>query len=134
MVNFTSGDMYSITTGKDNNRDGEFTDRPALATDLTRPGVVITDFGAFDLDPEPGQAILVRNSETGPNSLTWGFNLSKAFELAGRSRVSVFANLSNAFNMTNLGTPSGTLSSRNFGLSTSASSPRRIQAGMRYQF
>ncbi len=134
VVNFTSGDMYSITTGKDNNRDGEFTDRPALATDLTRPGVVITDFGAFDLDPEPGQAILVRNSETGPNSLTWGFNLSKALELAGRSRVSVFANLSNAFNMTNLGTPSGTLSSKNFGLSTSASSPRRIQAGMRYQF
>ncbi len=133
-VNFTSGDMYSITTGRDDNRDGEFTDRPAVASDLTRPGVVITDFGAFDPHPIPGQAIITRNSETGPNFRSWGFNLSKAFQLAGNSRVSIFANLSNAFNMTNLGTPSGTLTSRNFGLSTSASSPRRVQAGMRYQF
>jgi hypothetical protein len=134
VLNYDSGSMYSITTGKDNNRDGEFTDRPALATDLTRPGVIITDFGAFDLNPEPGQAVIARNSETGPHELTWGFNVSKAIPLAGRSQISVFANLSNAFNMTNLWSPSGTLTSSRFGISSAAASPRRIQAGMRYQF
>jgi len=133
-VNYDSGSMYSITTGRDNNRDGEFNDRPALATDLTRPGVIITDFGAFDLNPEPGQAVIARNSETGPHELTWGFNVSKAFPLAGRSQVSVFANLSNAFNTTNLWSPSGTLTSSRFGISSAAAPPRRIQAGMRYQF
>ena len=133
-LNFRSGSMFTITTGKDTNRDGEFRERPAIATDQTRPSVIVTDFGTFDLDPLPGQEIVPRNSATGPHFLSVGFNISKAFEVGGGQQVSVFVNLNNAFNMTNLSNPSSVLTSRRFGTSTSANDPRRIEAGMRYQF
>jgi hypothetical protein len=110
-----SGNMYNVTTGTDLNKDGEFSDRP--------PGVP-------------------RNSATGPGYFVVGFNFSKAFQLepasgsggSGGAQLSVFANLNNAFNMTNPGTPSGVMTSRNFGRSTSANAPREIEAGMRFQF
>jgi hypothetical protein len=46
----------------------------------------------------------------------------------------VFANMTNAFNRVHYGTPSGVLTSPNFGKSTSASNPREIEAGLRFQF
>ncbi len=46
----------------------------------------------------------------------------------------VFANITNAFNHTNLGDPSGVMPSPNFGKSTSAQDARQIQAGVRFQF
>jgi hypothetical protein len=113
-----SGTMYNVTLGVDANRDGEFSDRP--------PGVP-------------------RNSATGPGYFVVDFNFSKAFQLSPSARpagpgagggvqASLFANLNNAFNMTNPGTPSGVMTSRNFGLSTSANAPREIEAGIRFQF
>jgi hypothetical protein len=103
-----TGQGYSILTGRDDNRDGRVTDRPA--------GVG-------------------RNSERGPRTYSVDFNISKAFFLgAGGQNVNVFANMSNAFNRLNPGTPSGVLTSPNFGRSTSAQNPREIELGMRYQF
>ena len=61
-----SGQPFNITTGRDNNGDTVFTDRPAFATDLAKPGVVVTRFGAFDPNPAPGQAIIPRNYGEGP--------------------------------------------------------------------
>jgi hypothetical protein len=122
-INARSGNVYTIMTGRDDNRDGVFNDRP--------PGVS-------------------RNSETGPGFLNLSFNFSKAFQLrpaaqpagsngGGRNsgagpQMNVFANISNAFNMTHPGTPSGVMTSPFFGRSTSASSPREIEVGMRFQF
>jgi hypothetical protein len=117
-INAESGDYYSITTGKDDNKDGVSNDRP--------PGVP-------------------KNSEKGPNFFNVGFNFSKAFEFnradvsqraatAGAPQVNLFANLNNAFNMTHLGRPSGVMTSPFFGRSFSASSPRTIEVGMRFQF
>ena len=51
-----------------------------------------------------------------------------------RTNVNVFVNMTNAFNWTNLGNPSGVMSSPNFGKSTSAEDPREIEAGIRFQF
>jgi hypothetical protein len=48
--------------------------------------------------------------------------------------VNVFVNMTNAFNRTNLRQPSGVMSSPNFGRSTSAESPREVEAGVRFQF
>ena len=48
--------------------------------------------------------------------------------------MNIFANLNNAFNMTHPGTPSGVMTSPFFGRSFSASQPREIEVGMRYQF
>ncbi len=103
-----SGQGYSILTGRDNNRDGRVTERPVG---------------------------IVRNSERGEATYTVDFNISKAFFFAnGSQNVNVFANMSNAFNRLNPGTPSGVLTSPNFGRSTSAQNPREIEMGMRYQF
>ena len=107
-----SGRNYSITTGSDDNKDTNTNDRP--------PGVP-------------------RNSATGPKYLNFNFNVSKAIYLDGpsagtRKNVNVFVNLTNAFNRVHYGTPSGVITSPDFGRSTSADSPREIELGLRFQF
>jgi len=115
VIGARSGSRYTITTGRDDNGDGVSNDRP--------PGIV-------------------KNSEVGPNYFDVSFNISKAIEFrrdgsgaAGSGpRMNVFANLSNAFNMTHLGRPSGVMTSPFFRQSFNASSPRQIEVGMRFQF
>jgi hypothetical protein len=60
-----SGAPYNLIVGSDWNGDGIANDRPAFATDLSRPSVVFTRFGAFDTNPIPGQKIVPRNYLTG---------------------------------------------------------------------
>lgn len=107
-----SGNLYSITTGKDDNGDGITNDRPIG---------------------------MQRYTETGPMYRAVGFNISKAFRIGGSKNgdaknLNFFANMDNAFNTVNLGTPGGTLTSPFFGKSTYASNPREIEVGMRFQF
>ncbi|HEX8749053.1 MAG TPA: carboxypeptidase regulatory-like domain-containing protein, partial [Pyrinomonadaceae bacterium] len=86
-----SGQPFNITIGRDINGDTLFTERPAFATDLTKPGIVVTRFGAFDPNPVPGQQIIPRNFGTGPSffttnlriSKTWGFGGERALQGAG---------------------------------------------------
>ena len=111
-VSVNNGNPYSITTGKDDNGDGIINDRP------------------------PG---MPRLSKIGPTYRAVGFNISKAFRIGRRktgdaSNLNMFANMTNAFNTVNPGTPSGVLTSPFFGKSTSASNPREIEVGMRFQF
>ncbi len=116
VVEASGGRRYTITTGRDDNNDGSINDRP--------PGVL-------------------KNSEVGPHFFNVSFNFSKAFAFNGGAlqggsgtgpQLNVFANLNNAFNMTHLGTPSGVMTSRFFMKSFNATSPRTIEAGMRFQF
>ncbi len=80
-IMMASGGPFNITTGRDLNGDGVFTDRPAFATDLSRSSVVHTVFGVFDINPIAGQTIIPRNYVQGPGvvsvnlrmSRTWGF-------------------------------------------------------------
>jgi hypothetical protein len=109
-----SGSPYNITTGLDDNFDTNFNDRPA--------GVH-------------------RNSGTGPGYIAFNFNISKAifFGKGGAAtgsgtNLNVFANMTNAFNHTNFGTPSGIMTSSFFGLPTSAQDARQIEVGLRFQF
>ena len=107
-----TGQAYTIVTGKDDNKDTAVNDRPV--------GVK-------------------RNSEDGPNVLTFNFNISKAFFFGGkpgstRTNANLFANMTNAFNRPNYARPSGIMTSPNFGKSTSAGTPREIEAGIRFQF
>ena len=111
-VSYSNGSPYTITTGQDDNGDGITNDRPE--------GVG-------------------RNTERGPHQGDVSFNLSKAFPIGGGGRggspnLNFFANFSNAFNRTNLGTPIGIRTSPFFGRSISASNPRQITVGMRFQF
>jgi len=115
VVTANSGRAYTITTGRDDNNDTQVNDRPAGAK---------------------------RFGERGPAFFTTDFNISKAFFLGAapsgggvsRTNVNVFVNMTNAFNRTNLGQPSGVMTSPNFGKSTSAEPPREIEAGIRFQF
>ena len=79
MVIAASGAPFNITIGRDLNGDTLFTDRPAFATDLTKPGVLTTRWGVFDPNPTLGEQIIPRNFGTGPASLTTRLGISKTF-------------------------------------------------------
>ena len=76
----SSGLPFNITTGQDTNGDTLFTERPAFATDLSKPGVVITPLGAFDPNPTAGQTIIPRNFGRGPGFANVMLNLAKVFK------------------------------------------------------
>lgn len=104
---------YTITTGRDDNRDGLVNDRLPIHR---------------------------RNGAVGPKYFNLDFNVSKAIFLSGpggsgtRKNLNVFANLTNALNRVHLNTPSGVMTSRNFGRITGATNPRQVQVGMRFQY
>ena len=150
MLVATSTRPFNITVGRDLNGDTIFTDRPAFATDLSRPSVVRTAFGAFDLAPTPGQTIIPRNYGVGPGLVSLNLRLAKTFKLGKEAKGKrdpmelTFTALSrNLLNHPNLALPDGNLSSPYFGESTalvtggggnSASGNRRIEFQCRLAF
>ena len=150
MLVATSTRPFNITVGQDLNGDTLFTDRPAFATDLTRPSVVRTAFGVFDLAPMPGQTIIPRNYGVGPGVVSMNLRLAKTFKLGKEGKGKrdpmelTFTALSrNLLNHPNLALPDGNLSSPYFGESTalasggggnSASGNRRIEFQCRLAF
>jgi hypothetical protein len=74
-----SGRPFDILIGKDLNGDSLFNDRPAFATDLTRPSVVQTAYGTFDTLPLPGATIIPRNYGNGPGQFNLNMHLTKIF-------------------------------------------------------
>jgi hypothetical protein len=76
----SSGTPFNITTGRDTNGDTIFSERPAFATNLNKPGVVVTPLGAFDPTPEPGQTIIPRNFGRGPGFALVSLNVAKTFK------------------------------------------------------
>jgi len=79
LVSISSGSPFNIVIGRDLNGDALFTERPAFANDLTKPGVVITRFGAFDPNPTAGEVIIPRNFGEGPGSISTNLRISKTF-------------------------------------------------------
>jgi hypothetical protein len=150
MLIATSTRPFNITVGRDLNGDTIFTDRPAFATDLSRPTVVRTAYGAFDLAPLPGQTIIPRNYGVGPGLVSLNLRLAKTFKLAKEAKGKrdpmelTFTALSrNMLNHPNFAPPDGNLSSPYFGESTglvsggggnSASGNRRIELQCRLAF
>jgi hypothetical protein len=113
---------FNITTGVDTNGDTLFTERPAFATDLTRPSVVITPFGAFDTNPMPGQTIVPRNYGNGQTFFLTTLRAGKTFAFGAGSKASekrykltASVMVMNPFNRNNLGAYIGNLSSPLFG-------------------
>ncbi len=77
-VNWNSGRPFNITTGRDTNGDTLFTDRPALATDPSQPGIIVTRYGSFVTNPLPGQEVIPRNFGSGPSFFSMNLRISKA--------------------------------------------------------
>ncbi len=130
ILNWSSGEPYTLTTGRDDNQDTSTNDRP--------PGVP-------------------RNSLTGPGFRELGLNLSKAIQLRSDTvepapgaggpvasggyygqrtglRMTVSANVTNLLNGANYQTISGVQTSRLFGLPTRARQPRRMTLSVRFDF
>lgn len=78
----SSGLPFNITTGNDFEGDGIFNQRPAFATGPcapSMPSIVCTRFGAFNLTPEPGQAVIPFNYGNGPAQFSVNFRLSRTW-------------------------------------------------------
>lgn len=81
---YNSGAPFNITTGQDNNGDSVYNDRPAFATDLSRPSVVDTQYGYFDTDPIAGQTLVPINYERGPSQFSANMRISRTFGIGPR--------------------------------------------------
>ena len=140
---------FNILLGQDLNGDGIFNDRPAFATDLTRPSVVHTQWGTFDTDPLPAQRVIPYNYGRAPGSITTQLLLSRAFSFgpeqqhrpgakgpSPRKYTLTFTAIgSNVLNHPNLAPPNPTLGSPLFGLSQNISgSPRQILLQSTFRF
>ena len=79
-VGANSGAPFNITTGHDTNGDNAFSERPAFATDLTKPGVIVTPYGALDPNPVTGQKIIPRNFGQGPAFISVGASAAKTWK------------------------------------------------------
>lgn len=81
-----SGSPFNITLGKDLNGDSIFNDRPALATDLSRPSVIQTPYGNFDTNPIAGETLVPINYGTGPGEFSTNLALSKTIGFGPEKR------------------------------------------------
>lgn len=77
-INAYSGRPFNILTGRDNNNDDSFTDRPAFASPGD-PGAVVTAFGVFNPNPTTLDEIIPRNFGQGPGYFSVDMNVSKTF-------------------------------------------------------
>lgn len=156
LVMWRSGLPFNVTTGRDTNGDSQFNERPAFATDATRPSVVGTPLGLLDLEPVAGQAIVGRNFARGPDFTVVNLQVMKLFQLSsaevapdgrvasGPKVLALSVQLQNVFNQTNLGTPVGNLSSQlfgqsnfaagDFGFGSNSAGTRRIEASVFFSF
>lgn len=77
---YSTGAPFNITTGRDNNGDSVFNDRPSFAAPgATGRDIVQTAYGTFNLNPLPGETIIPRNYGNGPDSFNLNLRLSKTW-------------------------------------------------------
>jgi hypothetical protein len=128
---------FNLTTGFDNNGDGNFNDRPQFASP-GQSGAIATPFG--NLVATGGTGVLARNIA----SLPWNFhvdaNLQRVFPLTRNPKAdhpqTLTANIrsSNLLNHTNVTAEGGVLGSPLFLVPYAADNSRRIEGGLRYSF
>jgi hypothetical protein len=141
------GSHYNITTGYDNNGDGDFNDRPQYALPGTpscavnpnaSPCSYATQWG--QLVESGGTGVFPRNRGVLPWSIYWDANVERVFVLtrnpkaAHQQTVTVNVRSSNLLNHTNVTQVGGVLGSPLFGLPYAADNGRRVEAGVRYSF
>jgi hypothetical protein len=128
---------YNITTGFDNNGDGNFNDRPQYAAAGT-PGAIATPYGL--LVASGGTGVFPRNQGVMPWTFYLDTNLQHAFILTRNAKaehqqtLTVNLRAANVLNHTNVTAVGGVLGSPLFGVPFAADSGRRIEAGLRYSF
>jgi hypothetical protein len=119
---FHTGSRFNIFTGRDTNGDGFFNERPALATDLSTPGLIQTNYGILDPNPAPGAILIPRNLGRGSKYFSVDTNISKTFGFGGdkakkkpaKQSLNLSLDIYNLFNTINRADPIGNMSSPNF--------------------
>jgi hypothetical protein len=158
-VFIASGAPFNIITGRDNNGDTLFTDRPAYA----KPGdagAIRTQYGWFNPNPQPGDVIIPRNFGRGESQISVNLNASRTFffsaENGGQNadlrncHAGVFqrlrcgfnrrygltfsAEVYNLLNRTNFSEFNNVVTSPQFGRPNRAAEARRIQLGASLSF
>jgi hypothetical protein len=128
---------YNITTGFDNNGDGNFNDRPQYAAPGT-PGAIATPYGL--LVASGGTGVFPRNAGVMPTTVYLDMNLQRAFTLTGvaknehQQKLTVNVRSSNILNHRNVTAVGGVLGSPLLGVPYAADNGRRVEAGLRYSF
>lgn len=102
-ITMNSANPFNITLGRDLNGDGIFADRPAFATDLTRPSVLKTAYGNFDTSPLPGMAVIPRNYGNAHASFSTNLRISRSWGFGERRT----AQADQAFGLGGPGGPGG---------------------------
>lgn len=151
----TSAQPFNITTGRDNNGDTLFTDRPAFAGPENR-NAIATPFGLFSPTPGLGDSIIPRNFGRATGQAIVSLNITRTFRLAlparnysgqppigqrasksegsRRYNLTISANIDNLFNHTNLAGFNGVLTSPLFGKANRALGARRVEFALRFGF
>jgi len=127
-MNIQSGSPFNITTGSDLYGTTLFNARPGVATDVSKPGLIPTQYGLLDPSPVPGEPILSRNYGRGPGQVSVNLRIAKAVafgpEQGGASRnavtrrynLSISLSVRNLLNHTNPGPIIGNITSPLFGV------------------
>jgi hypothetical protein len=126
---------YNITTGTDNNGDGNFNDRPSYAS-APGPGVYNTRFGLLTTNTVNGD--VPRNRGAMPPVIHLDNNLSRVWNLNPGDKehlrtLTFNVRSANLLNHTNV-TAVGTVLSPNLGQPISAEAARRVELGVRFAF
>jgi len=142
IVTLQSGLPFTITTGSDINLDGNNNDRvmlvgdPYLDPNRSRDQTTAAWFNtaAFAKPANGVDGNLARNLMDRPGSKNVDLGLFRNFHIMERLTLQARGEFTNSLNFVNLGAPTATLSSSQFGQVRSAGSMRQVQVGLRMTF
>jgi hypothetical protein len=124
---------FNITTGRDDNGDTLFTDRPAFG-ESGDPGAVTTPYGVLNPTPGPGAHAIPRNFGRGANLVRLDLRVGKSISFPGDVSVDLSADAENVLNRANFSDFNGVLTSPVFGQPNGALNPRRVAFSLRLSF
>jgi hypothetical protein len=78
-----SGAPFNITSGNDLYGTTLFTARPGIPADLSKTGLIETQYGLLDPNPTPGEKTLPRNYGRGPGQISMNLRVGKTFGFGG---------------------------------------------------
>jgi hypothetical protein len=142
IVTLQSGTPFTVTTGTDNNLDGNTNDRPnlianpVLSSSRSRAAVAAEWFNtaAFAVPAAGTDGNAARDVLIGPGNKDVDMGLFRNFKLRERMTLQVRAEGTNMLNLVSLNAPTATLSSSLFGQIRTANAMRQVQMGLRLTF
>src|SRR6266566_30924 len=142
IITAKSGTPFTVTSGRDNNLDGNNNDRanlignPRLDPSRSRSDVTKMWFNvaAFGQNPAGQPGTSGRNILDKPGLKNVDLALLRDFSLSEQKTLQLRCEVTNAFNLVNLRGPNTTLTSSAFGTIREAESMRQVQLGLRFTF